>query len=137
MEEHNHVVWWRWLWNLYISTLLRPANCWWKLNCNNNYRSHMGACLAGYVPISALVPSLVKEDKGAAMSILNLGAGLCVFVGPAIVTAFYGLVGPAGVTWILSGLYFASTIMMIWVKLPNNARTIDSVESSESATTPS
>lgn len=96
-----------------------------------------GACLAGYVPISALVPSLVKEDKGAAMSILNLGAGLCVFVGPAIVTVFYGLVGPAGVTWILSGLYFASTIMMIWVKLPNNARTLDSVESSESATTPS
>ena len=41
-----------------------------------------GALLAGYVPLSALMPSLVKKDKGAAVSVLNLGAGLPVFVGP-------------------------------------------------------
>jgi polyol permease family len=34
-----------------------------------------GATLAGYVPLSALMPSLAPENKGAAMSLLNLGAG--------------------------------------------------------------
>ncbi|GAA3318657.1 hypothetical protein GCM10020331_022350 [Ectobacillus funiculus] len=48
-----------------------------------------GACLAGYVPLSALVPSLAPENKGAAMSILSLGAGLSTFVGPAIVGVFH------------------------------------------------
>lgn len=47
---------------------------------------------------------------------------------------FYGLVGAVGVTWILSALYFASTIMMIWVKLPNNAKTLDNVEATETGT---
>lgn len=87
-----------------------------------------GACLAGFVPISALVPSLVKEDKGSAMSILNLGAGLCVFVGPAIVGLFYGTVGTLGVVWILALLYFISTVLMIFVTLPNNAKTLDTVD---------
>ena len=36
--------------------------------------------LAGYVPLSALVPSLVEKDKGAAVSVLNLGAGLATFI---------------------------------------------------------
>ena len=44
--------------------------------------------LAGYVPLSALVPSLVDKDKGAAVSVLNLGAGLAAFVGPLIVALF-------------------------------------------------
>jgi polyol permease family len=70
-----------------------------------------GALLAGYVPLSALVPSLVKEDKGAALSILNLGAGLPVFVGPAIVGIFIGIIGAQGVIWILAILYFISAIL--------------------------
>ncbi|MGV3585550.1 MAG: MFS transporter, partial [Adhaeribacter sp.] len=49
-----------------------------------------GALLAGYVPLSALVPSLVSKDKGAAMAILKVGAGLPVFLGPAIVGVFIG-----------------------------------------------
>ncbi|WP_347553035.1 MFS transporter (plasmid) [Pseudalkalibacillus hwajinpoensis] len=84
-----------------------------------------GACLAGYVPLSALVPSLVKEEKGAAMSILNLGAGLCVFVGPAIVGLTYGFVGAEGVIWILAGLYFAGAFMTKFITLPNNAKILD------------
>lgn len=76
-----------------------------------------GACLAGYVPLSALVPSLVKKDKGAAMAILNLGAGLAVFAGPAIVAVFIGSVGAEGVVWILSGLYFLSAILTRFITL--------------------
>lgn len=80
-----------------------------------------GAFLAGYVPLSALVPSLVKKDKGAAMAILNLGAGLPVFIGPAIVGIFIGMVGDEGVVWILGGLYFISAILTKYITLPSEA----------------
>lgn len=82
-----------------------------------------GALLAGYVPLSALVPSLVKKDKGAAMAILNLGAGLPVFIGPAIVGIFIGTIGNAGVVWILAGLYFISAFITKFITLPDNAKT--------------
>lgn len=91
---------------------------------NGNYALVMlagiawGACLAGYVPLSALVPSLVKKDKGAAMAILNLGAGLAVFAGPAIVGLFIGSAGSEGVVWILAGLYFISAILTHFITLP-------------------
>lgn len=78
-----------------------------------------GAMLAGYVPLSALVPSLVKEDEGAAMAVLNLGAGLSVFVGPALVGLFYGLVGSEGMIWILAGLYFLSAFLTKYIILPD------------------
>ena len=77
-----------------------------------------GACLAGYVPLSALVPSLVQKDKGAAMAILNLGAGLAVFAGPAIVGLFIGPVGAEGVVWILGALYFISAVLTRFITLP-------------------
>ena len=82
-----------------------------------------GACLAGYVPLSALVPSLVKQDKGAAMAILNLGAGLPVFVGPAIVGLFIGIAGVEGVIWILAILYFISALLTRYITLADNAKT--------------
>ena len=84
-----------------------------------------GACLAGYVPLSALVPSLVKKDKGAAMAILNLGAGLAVFVGPAIVAIFIGSAGAEGVVWILAALYFISAILTRFITLPPSAKDTD------------
>lgn len=80
-----------------------------------------GGLLAGYVPLSALVPSLVKEDKGAAMAILNLGAGLPVFVGPAIVGLTIGSIGSEGVVWILAGLYFLSAVLTQFITLPKEA----------------
>jgi polyol permease family len=87
-----------------------------------------GALLAGYVPLSALVPSLVKKDKGAAMAILNLGAGLPVFLGPAIVGLFIGLVGNEGVVWILAALYLISAILTKFITLPDNAKTAHQVK---------
>lgn len=80
-----------------------------------------GGLLAGYVPLSALVPSLVEDEKGAAMAILNLGAGLPVFVGPAIVGLFIGLIGNEGVIWILAVLYFISAAMTWFITLPEEA----------------
>lgn len=78
-----------------------------------------GACVAAFVPLSALLPSLAPENRGAAMSILNLGAGLSTFVGPALVGVFIGTVGTVGILWIYSGLYVVSAIIMIFVTLPS------------------
>ena len=54
-----------------------------------------GATLAGYVPLSALMPSLVPQHKGGAMSMLNLGAGASVWAGPAITWLFLPGLGVA------------------------------------------
>lgn len=87
-----------------------------------------GALLAGYVPLSALVPSLVKKDKGAAMAILNLGAGLPVFVGPALVGLFIAQLGDEGVVWILAGLYLLSAVLTKFITLPDNVRTAHDIK---------
>ncbi|WP_345232617.1 MFS transporter [Olivibacter ginsenosidimutans] len=84
-----------------------------------------GALLAGYVPLSALVPSLVKKDKGAAMAILNLGAGLPVFIGPALVGLFIGLIGDEGVIWVLAILYFISALLTSFITLPKESESSD------------
>ncbi len=72
--------------------------------------------LAGYVPLSALVPSLVKSDKGAAVSVLNLGAGAASFVGPFIVRILEKPVGYEGIAWTLAGLYIVSAIMTYFIR---------------------
>ncbi|MBS0055597.1 MFS transporter [Yersinia sp. Marseille-Q3913] len=78
----------------------------------------LGACFAGFVPLSAIMPSLAPNDKGAAMSVLNLGAGLCAFVGPLIVTLFIAPLGIEGIIWLFSGLYLVAAILMKFVTLP-------------------
>jgi len=77
-----------------------------------------GATLAGYVPLSALMPSLAPENKGAAMSLLNLGAGASNWVGPAIVWVFLPIVGVAGVMWIYAVLYLISAGLTLLLTLP-------------------
>ena len=80
-----------------------------------------GACLAAFVPLSAIMPSLAPDNKGAAMSILNLGAGLSTFVGPAVVGLFIGSLGAVGVIWIFTGLYLFSGVLMKFVTLPKES----------------
>ncbi|MEN4196307.1 MFS transporter [Serratia marcescens] len=82
-----------------------------------------GACLAAFVPLSAIMPSLAPNNKGAAMSILNLGAGLSTFVGPAVVGLFIGSLGTVGVIWIFTGLYLFSGVLMKFVTLPKESAT--------------
>ncbi|HIB1519956.1 TPA: MFS transporter [Salmonella enterica subsp. enterica serovar Muenchen] len=83
-----------------------------------------GACLAGFVPLSAIMPTLAPDNKGAAMSILNLGAGLSTFVGPAVVGLFIGSLGASGVIWIFVGLYLLSAVLMKFVTVPVTKNTI-------------
>ncbi len=77
-----------------------------------------GACLAAFVPISALVPSVAGPEKGPAMSILNLAAGLSTFVAPAIAGVFIGPVGAEGVVWIFASLYILSAIITKFIHVP-------------------
>ncbi|KIZ17272.1 MFS transporter [Streptomyces natalensis] len=80
-----------------------------------------GATLAGYVPLSALVPSMEPRHKGQALAALNLGAGASTFVGPAVVAAFVGPLGVAGVVWIFAGMYAVSTVLALFLKLPDES----------------
>ncbi|WP_285127686.1 MFS transporter [Propionibacterium freudenreichii] len=64
-----------------------------------------GITLGAYVPLSAIVPTLAPDQKGSAVAILNLGAGLSNFAGPLVVTLFLGSV--ASPAW--SGSSWGST----------------------------
>ena len=65
-----------------------------------------GIVLAGFVPLSALMPSMVElKDKGAALAILNTGAGGAALLGPLTVTAFFPLFGGGGVVIAYSVMY--------------------------------
>ncbi|KAA9028568.1 MFS transporter [Niallia endozanthoxylica] len=77
-----------------------------------------GICLAAFVPISAIVPSVAGEDKGPAMSVLNLAAGLSTFVAPALAGIFIGPLGAEGVVWIFAVLYIISAIITKFIRVP-------------------
>lgn len=77
-----------------------------------------GATLAGYVPLSALLPSLAPDHRGAAMAILNLGAGASTWVGPAIAGLFLPILGVVGVMWIFAVLYVISAVLALTLRLP-------------------
>lgn len=75
-----------------------------------------GITMAGYVPLSALFPLLSPDNKGAAMSILNLGAGLSTFLAPAIAGLFFSSLGAGGVLFIYAGFYILSAILTPFLK---------------------
>jgi polyol permease family/HAD superfamily hydrolase (TIGR01509 family) len=77
-----------------------------------------GATLAGYVPLSAIMPSLAPENKGAAISMLNLGAAASAWLGPTIVALFIGPFGVVGVIWIFAILHFVSGLLALFLTLP-------------------
>jgi len=64
-----------------------------------------GFTLAAFVPLSAIVPLLARENKASAIAILNLGAGLAHITGALIPTLFLGSLGVTGVFLIISGVY--------------------------------
>lgn len=78
-----------------------------------------GVTMAGYVPLSALFPMLAPDNKGAAMSVLNLGAGLGAFIAPAITALCYTTLGAGGVLSIYAGLYILSAVLTPFLKTPD------------------
>lgn len=95
-----------------------------------------GATLAGYVPLSALVPTLEPKHQGQALAALNLGAGASTFVGPAVVAAFVGTLGVEGVVWIFAGMYAVSAVLAHFLTLPDEPGTKDAAGDSTADTAP-
>jgi len=70
-----------------------------------------GAGVAGYIPLDAMAANMVENDKGAVMSVLNLGTGLSVIIGSAIVGLLIGSIGASGVTWVVAILYIIGALL--------------------------
>jgi len=79
-----------------------------------------GAALSAYTPLGAIMAALAPGRKGAAMAILNLGAGASTWVGPAIVGLFLPSLGAGGVMWIFAVLYVISAVLTMFMKVPED-----------------
>lgn len=90
----------------------------------------LGVGLAGFVPLSALMPSLAPEHKGAALSVLNLGAGLSAFVGTGLVGLLLESVGIEGIIWVFAALYAVSIVLVYFMKFDNAPRSRTTVSKS-------
>jgi len=76
-----------------------------------------GILLAGFVPLSALMPSMVgMKDKGAALAVLNLGAGGAAFLGPVVVSLFFPLGGGAAVAIAFCVMYVLVAVLSTVLK---------------------
>ncbi|MBZ5583324.1 MAG: MFS transporter [Acidobacteriia bacterium] len=79
-----------------------------------------GATLSAYTPLGAIMAALAPARKGAAMSILNLGAGASAWVGPAVVGSVQPLAGVGGVMWSFAILYVISAALSLLMKVPED-----------------
>lgn len=79
-----------------------------------------GATLAGYVPLSELTPMLAPDHRGEALSLLSLGAGAAMLLGPGLVRLFLRPVGIAGLMWIFASLYLLSGFMALTLTTAND-----------------
>jgi MFS family permease len=79
-----------------------------------------GAMLSAYTPLGAIMAALAPDRKGAAMSILNFGAGASAWVGPAIAGIFLPIIGVGGVMWIYAILYVISATITWTMKVPED-----------------
>ena len=77
-----------------------------------------GIALAGFVPIAAIMAVLAPESRGASMSIMNLGSGLSMFLGPAVVGIFQPMLGISGVIWIFAFMYVIAAVLSYMLKIP-------------------
>lgn len=92
----------------------------------------IGIGLSAFVPTTPLITAHAQGETGNALAILNLGAGLGAFVGPAIVTLLLGDETTAsGYLWVavgLAGLYVIAFALTFALKLPGNAKIIDTTD---------
>ena len=81
-----------------------------------------GFTLGSFTPISGLLPQITPREKGAALSILGLGAGASTWLGPIIVILFENSLGIAGVIWVFSGLYIVAGLLTVLLSVSPAAR---------------
>lgn len=78
-----------------------------------------GIALAGFVPIAAIMATLAPHARGAAMSIMNLGSGLSIWLGPATVGIVLPRFGVAGVIWAFTVMYLVAAAISYTLKIPS------------------
>ena len=75
--------------------------------------------LGAFGPLAALIPALSPNNKGAAISCLNLGSGLSNFAGPLVVSLCIVPLGIEGTLWVIALLYFLASLLTIPLKTPD------------------
>lgn len=76
--------------------------------------------IAAFTPLSALIPSMVPNNKVTAISVLNLGSGLSNFFGPILVTILFQQHGGSFTLLVFALLYFLASFFSIFLKIPDN-----------------
>lgn len=97
---------------LYAVPLIVGPNFWLTVLC----WAVFSIGLAGFVPLTALVPSFVhKEDRGSALALYTLAAGLSAFVGPAMVGILGGGDNMGLLIGSFVGMYVIGAILCLWL----------------------
>nr|BAK19156.1 facilitated transporter [Gluconobacter frateurii] len=73
--------------------------------------------ITSFVPMGAIFPVLAPHNKGAAVSVQNLGGGLANFIGPALATIFVSGYGTQGVVIVYAILYFFGAVLTCFIRL--------------------
>ncbi|MBD3689315.1 MFS transporter [Nanchangia anserum] len=76
----------------------------------------MGIGLSAHVPTTPLIMAHAEPETANALAVLNLGAGMGAFVGPAVVTIFVDSLGYGAVACALAGLYVISFCLLFVMK---------------------
>lgn len=80
-----------------------------------------GICLAGFVPMGAIMPANAPDHRGAAMAMYTTAAGGAAFLGTAVVSITLGITGAMGlsmfaqksaVIWVFVALYACAFVMV-------------------------
>ena len=76
-----------------------------------------GVALAGFVPLSAFMPSVVDEaDTGNARGMYAFAAGFSTVIGPLVYSLLEPAFGIAGVMYTFAALYALSAVAATWLR---------------------
>ncbi|MGE8081671.1 MFS transporter [Peribacillus loiseleuriae] len=86
----------------------------WLMVCVSGF---FGAVLGAFAQMSAIFAAIDPENRGAAMSIHNLSAGLSQFIAPALAGLLFTLFGTEGLVWSLAGFYLLGFVLANFLKI--------------------
>ena len=98
---------------LYYVPLAAGPNFWLTVLC----WAVFGIGLAGFVPLTALVPALVSPvERGSALAVYTLAAGLSSFVGPALIGLFGGYQHLSLIIWAFFAMYIIGALLTVFLR---------------------
>ncbi|RSX49516.1 MFS transporter [Bifidobacterium callimiconis] len=71
----------------------------------------IGVGTSAFASIPSIMNALAPDERGAALSVYNLSAGLATFVGPGIATILLTVLGIDGICWAYAILYAAGILL--------------------------